>query len=119
MKENHTITIDESQRQAILLAIAHLGISRPGWDYMLTQIALQMDNKRPDGEPEMFRQFQEIEKRARAPVAYSAGVCHELATTMRFAFGDLERKTLTHASQVLADLAGVTIQENEQPEQPR
>lgn len=117
MKENHTITIDEGQRQAILLAIAHLGITRPGWDYMLTQIALQMDNKRPDGEPQMFREFQSIEKRARAPIAYTAGWIKRLSFQSQFS--DDDKRHLIYASQVLANLAGVTIQENEQPEQPR
>jgi len=33
------VTIEESDRQAILLAIGHLAVERPGWDYMLGEIA--------------------------------------------------------------------------------
>jgi hypothetical protein len=40
----HTITLDESERQAVLLALAKLSLERPGWDHMLNQIALKMDN---------------------------------------------------------------------------
>lgn len=56
MKENHTITIDESQRQMILLALAHLAAHRPGWKWTLGETAKLMDNV-VDGEPEMFTTF--------------------------------------------------------------
>lgn len=53
-----TITIEEGQRQAILLALAHLAVERPGWkDACLEPIALLIDNQRPDGKPELFTNF--------------------------------------------------------------
>ncbi|MDB6022975.1 MAG: hypothetical protein JWQ04_2832 [Pedosphaera sp.] len=58
MSENHTIVLDERQRQAVLLALAHLAVERPGWDYMLTQIALLMDNRLPGDRPQMFEDFK-------------------------------------------------------------
>lgn len=106
----HTITIDEGQRQAILLAIAHLGIARPGLDMILSELALLMDNKLPDGQPQMFRELQAIEMRARAPIAYTAGGCKGLAITNRFAFDESERQLLTNAAQFLAEFAGVTVE---------
>jgi len=39
-----TIEIDESQRQVILLALAHLAIERPGWKPMLKGIAEPMND---------------------------------------------------------------------------
>jgi hypothetical protein len=36
---NYTVTIEEEQRQAILLALAELALERPGWDYMLGELA--------------------------------------------------------------------------------
>jgi hypothetical protein len=51
--------LDESQRQATLMALAHLAVERPGWKWMLTQIALKMDNS-VDGEPELFTKFFEM-----------------------------------------------------------
>ncbi len=54
----HSIRIDESERQAILLALAELSIARPGWVYMLEQIAFKMDNKDENGHAEMFEGFR-------------------------------------------------------------
>jgi len=51
-----TITLDEEERQATLMALAHLSLERPGWDYMLQKIAAKMDNK---GCP-MFHEFKTI-----------------------------------------------------------
>lgn len=56
MKETHTITIDESERQAILLALAHTTVERPGWEYMYTQIAKKLDNVVGD-VPELYMRF--------------------------------------------------------------
>jgi hypothetical protein len=56
-----TITIREDQRQAILLALAHLALERPGWDpCCLTEIALLMDNRLPNGRPEMYEEFKRL-----------------------------------------------------------
>ena len=54
-----TITIEESQRQAILLALAHLAIERPGWHSFLSEIALVMDNN-VDSKPQLFTEFWRI-----------------------------------------------------------
>lgn len=35
----HRIEIDESDRQVILLALAKLGIERPGWQQYIAQVA--------------------------------------------------------------------------------
>jgi hypothetical protein len=53
-----TITIDEEERQLMLLALACLAVQRPGFDYALSTLALKMDNARPDGRPEMFDEFK-------------------------------------------------------------
>jgi hypothetical protein len=39
----HTLIIDESQRQMLLLALAHLAIERPGWDWTLGELAKKCD----------------------------------------------------------------------------
>lgn len=54
-----TITLKEGQRQAVLLALAKLSIERPGWDYMLNQIAMKMDNKVND-RGELYDKFRQI-----------------------------------------------------------
>lgn len=36
--------IEESERQTILMALAHLAVERPGWDYMCSELAKKMDN---------------------------------------------------------------------------
>ncbi len=45
--------LDESDRQAILLAIAELSLSRPGWKFMLKRIAQKLDGA------QMFEGFRE------------------------------------------------------------
>jgi len=52
-----SITIDESQRQMILLALAHLAVERPGWKYALGETAKTMDNLLPNGDPAMYTEF--------------------------------------------------------------
>lgn len=56
----HIFRIDESQRQATLLALGHLAAERPGWDFMLSEIALRMDNTTADGRPELFDRFKKM-----------------------------------------------------------
>jgi hypothetical protein len=111
MKETHTITLEESQRQAILLAMAHLALARPGWDYMLTEIALGMDNKRPDGKPQMFTEFKTIETQNRAADktknALASGYLRGLSGSEKHDFADNERAILRHASETLRHLCGV------------
>lgn len=55
----HAFRIDESQRQATLLALGHLAVERPGWDFMLSEIALRMDNT-VEGRPELFDKFRQM-----------------------------------------------------------
>jgi hypothetical protein len=35
----HTVTIDEEQRQLVLLALAQLSLERPGWHHALGEVA--------------------------------------------------------------------------------
>jgi len=51
-----TITIDESERQVLLLAMAHLTVERPGWEFMLTEIAKKMDDIQR-GKPWLYTEF--------------------------------------------------------------
>ena len=60
MKEM-TITIQEEERQLILMALAMLSMTRPGFDDALNRIALKIDNRR-GGRGEMFDLFREILK---------------------------------------------------------
>lgn len=56
-----TIELDESQRQMVLMALAHLAMERPGWDYALMEIANKIDNERKkDGLPEMYMEFKNL-----------------------------------------------------------
>ena len=36
------ISLTEEERQATIMALAHLAVERPGWDYMLESIALKL-----------------------------------------------------------------------------
>ena len=56
----HAVSIDEEQRQLVLLALATLALERPGFDYALTNIALLIDNHRPDGAAEMYEGFKAL-----------------------------------------------------------
>lgn len=62
------IEIDEGQRQMIVLALAELALSRPGWDWTLGETA-----KRFDGEA-MFAEFKRLNadrvKAERAPLGF-------------------------------------------------
>jgi hypothetical protein len=50
--KNVTITIEEDQRQAILLAIAKLSLSRPGWEHYLRGISELL------GGVQMYEEFK-------------------------------------------------------------
>jgi hypothetical protein len=58
MTDTHTITITESQRQLILLALAKLSLARPGWHYATQETALLMDTKLDDGRAQRFEAFR-------------------------------------------------------------
>ena len=55
-----TVVLEEEDRQAVLLALAQLSLERPGWDNMLSNIALKMDNHLPNGRPELYDRFRSI-----------------------------------------------------------
>jgi hypothetical protein len=88
----HNLEIIESERQAILLALAHLSLERPGWNSMLSEIALKMDNKLPDATPEMFsafKRFADPEKivRRACPPLMTLGKYDEACTVARMMGG--------------------------------
>ncbi len=49
-----TIDLEEGNRQMILLAIAELALSRPGWDWTLGELAKQLDGE------QMFTEFKRL-----------------------------------------------------------
>lgn len=61
-----SIEIDEAQRQMMLLALAHLSVERPGWDFALNELALKMDNVE-GGRAYMYDQFRKLEFEANPP----------------------------------------------------
>ena len=54
------VTLEEGQRQATLLALGHLAVERPGWDYMLGEIAELLHGR------ELFEAFREMHKKETA-----------------------------------------------------
>lgn len=56
------LELSEEHRQAVLLALAHLAVERPGWDDMLSRIALQIDNKNGQGRPTMYDYFRKLHR---------------------------------------------------------
>jgi hypothetical protein len=58
MNDQHTLTLDESQRQFVLLALAHLAIERPGWDDMISVVVAEMDTALPNGRFQMYEEFK-------------------------------------------------------------
>ena len=61
---DYTITIDEGQRQVLLMALAHLAAERPGWHPVcIKPIAQKMDNPDPDS---MYEEFRELHSHSMA-----------------------------------------------------
>jgi hypothetical protein len=58
------IEVTEVERQAVLLALAELSLRRPGWDYMLNDIACKMDNVSPGGRAVMYDSFRGLDTAA-------------------------------------------------------
>lgn len=58
--KDHTLQLDEGQRQMVLLALAKLSIERPGWLEAIEEIAMKMDNRTAEGKPEMLYEFRRI-----------------------------------------------------------
>jgi hypothetical protein len=57
-----TVTLEEEQRQALLLAMAHLSLARPGWDDLLNRIALKMDNVIQVGSTDRAQLYDEFRR---------------------------------------------------------
>jgi hypothetical protein len=57
----HTLKIDEGERQMLLLAMAELALSRPGFDQMLSRIAKRIDNAEPTGHrPQLYSELKRV-----------------------------------------------------------
>ncbi len=52
-----TMEVDESQRQVVVMALAHLAAVRPGWDPMVQEIAVKLDP-----QLKMYQDFQQYRK---------------------------------------------------------
>jgi hypothetical protein len=63
------LIIGESDRQAIILALARLSRERPGWDFMLNEIACKMDNV-AEGRAEMYDRFRKLDFQANPPTIW-------------------------------------------------
>jgi hypothetical protein len=57
------LELDEGERQMVLMALAHLGVERPGWDDALNRIAVKIDNQN-EGRAVMYDEFQRLEREA-------------------------------------------------------
>lgn len=55
------LEIEENERQMILLALAELSLSRPGFDYAINNIAMQFDNVE-NGRAKTYDEFRELNK---------------------------------------------------------
>lgn len=66
----HNLPLSEEERQATLLALAHLANERPGWDQMLNNIALRIDNDDPKypGRAAMYDAFKHVHTGRDCPV---------------------------------------------------
>jgi len=64
------VDLEEGDRQLVLMALAHLSLERPGWDYALNLIAMKMDNidraqgAEPAREPraKLYDTFRELKR---------------------------------------------------------
>jgi hypothetical protein len=56
----HAVTIEESDRQVILLALAVLSIQRPGWLAYLREVAKKMAGAHPDGPANCEKMFNDF-----------------------------------------------------------
>lgn len=65
----HDLQIDEGERGMVLMALAHLAVERPGWEWALNNLACKMDNIGPDGKATMFEEFRRLhQQQAKEPV---------------------------------------------------
>ena len=56
LSEERVVPLSEEQRQATVMALAHLAVERPSWDTMLTEIAAKMDTE-GDSMYQEFKRF--------------------------------------------------------------
>lgn len=63
------VEITEEERQTIILALSRLSIERPGWDFLLNEIACKMDNVL-DERAVMYDQFRKLEYEANPPTIW-------------------------------------------------
>lgn len=54
--------LDEADRQLLLMALAHLSIERPGFDYALNRLALKYDRDK-EGRAELYETFRALKDR--------------------------------------------------------
>jgi hypothetical protein len=59
----YVLNLSEGERQALLLALGHLAVERPGWDDMLARIAVRIDNHTEAGRPDLYDKFRELHAR--------------------------------------------------------
>jgi hypothetical protein len=73
-----TVTIDEGERQMLLLALAKLSIERPGWHWTLGELAAKFSTAPTieDGRA-MFEQFRAIQSTRQTPGLSSGGDTRE------------------------------------------
>lgn len=64
-----TLELSEEERQAVILALSRLSIERPGWDFMLNEIACKMDNV-SEKRAVMYDQFRKLEYDANPPTVW-------------------------------------------------
>ena len=57
------LKLDESERQMVLMALAHLAVERPGWEYVLHDIALRIDNAE-NHRAVLFDEFRAMHREA-------------------------------------------------------
>jgi hypothetical protein len=60
-EEHHNVIISEEQRQLLILALAHLGAARPGWNYSLRECAKVLgDPVGKDGNPSTYERLRSL-----------------------------------------------------------
>lgn len=59
--QRHTVTVDDGQRQMIIMALADLSMKHPGFDYACNEIACLIDNV-VDGRARMYDDFRALRK---------------------------------------------------------
>lgn len=64
----HELKIDEGERQMVLLALAELALSRPGWDHALSLIAERIDNPGAEMYSELKRLNADRVRAERGPM---------------------------------------------------